>query len=295
MNTQELKNLQENLLGIISSMIIEDDEKEISDMQDQALKIISDEDFREHINDDINGYTILDAINRCGERVSQNYTEKKGLTKIEKAIKDAGGKTSKELGKSSSLNNEVQLIVSPIATIQQMLGVYSATSAGARLGAIFTSEAQAQRVGGVGTILGATLGGLLSVPIMFIVPASIASVRINRDSEHRVSTREVAQRFLDSTSESRIGLLAALGAGVATASLRIGLVPPTWMGRATLSGVNMEFGESLRSGLIAATGAGIGATLSMALMRRLLNDRPIFTNLENTTTEQPNVQGGQNR
>ncbi|MFT4314232.1 MAG: hypothetical protein AB3P11_03950 [Wolbachia pipientis] len=286
---KELENLQENLLGIISSMIIEGDEKEISDMQDQALKIISNKDFREHINNDINGYTILDAINKCGEGVGQNYTKKKGLAEVEKAIKDAGGKTLKELGKSSSLDNEVQLIVSPIATMQQILGVYSVATVGARLGAIFTSNGQAQRVGGVGTILGATLGGLLSVPIIFIVPASIASARINRNLEHRVSTREVAQRFLDSTSESRIGLTAALGAGLTAAFLRVGLTPLTFRGGVTLSGVNMEFGESLRSGLIAAAGAGIGAALSTALARRMF--APISTNLESVATEQPNIQG----
>ncbi|MGL9717326.1 MAG: hypothetical protein ACR5K9_01240 [Wolbachia sp.] len=305
MKKQELKNLWDNLLQIISVMIIEDDEKEISNMQAQALKIISDKDFREHVNDNINGYTILDAINKCSGRVSQNYTEKKGLAEIEKAIKDAGGRTSEELGKSSSLDNsdneEVQLTASPTATMQQILeaystaGVGSITSIGARLGTIFTSNGQTQRVGGIGTILGATLGGLLSVPIMFMLPASIASMRINRSSEHRVSTREVAQHFLDLVGESRIGLFATLGAGVTTSLLRSGLTPLTFRGGVTFSGVNMEFGESLRSGLVAAVGAGIGATLSIALIRRALVDRSVPANLENAAVEQPNIQPEQNR
>ncbi len=118
MNTQKLKNLQEKLLEIISSMIIEDDEKEISDMQDQALKIISNEDFREHINGGINGYTILDTINKCSERVSQNYTEKKGLAKIEKAVKDAGGKTSQKLGRNA---NSFSIRPEDATRVQQMI------------------------------------------------------------------------------------------------------------------------------------------------------------------------------
>ncbi|WP_341818221.1 hypothetical protein [Wolbachia endosymbiont (group B) of Ennomos erosarius] len=50
--------------------------------------------------------------------------------------------------------------------------------------------------------------------------------------------------------------------------------------------------EELRSGLIAAAGAGIGAALSTALVRRAL--APVSTNLEDIATEQPNMQG-QNR
>ncbi|MGL9725337.1 MAG: hypothetical protein ACR5KV_00935 [Wolbachia sp.] len=36
--------------------------------------------------------------------VDQSYIEKHGLAKVEQVIKDAGGRTSKELGRNSSLD-----------------------------------------------------------------------------------------------------------------------------------------------------------------------------------------------
>ncbi|WP_108784421.1 hypothetical protein [Wolbachia endosymbiont of Bemisia tabaci] len=145
MDTKELKNLQENLLGIISFLIVEDDEEEINRMQNQALEIISKESFKEHINDAYNRYTILDAIKKCSVSVGQSYIEKHGLAKIEQAIKDAGGKTSEELERNSILNeanNEglVEAIVEPLIIRRQRV-------------------AETSRM--VGSMIGAFLGGMI--------------------------------------------------------------------------------------------------------------------------------------
>ncbi|OCA06047.1 hypothetical protein [Wolbachia endosymbiont of Trichogramma pretiosum] len=116
----------------------------------------------------------------------------------------------------------------------------------------------------VSEIIGATLGGLLSVPIMVILSVSILVVLKNMNS----GLREVVQYSLDATSKSsRIGLVAALGAGAMML---------------TNNETNMEL---LRPSFIAA----IGATLSVALARRMF--APISTNLENSTNEQQNIQG----
>ncbi|BET34951.1 MULTISPECIES: hypothetical protein [unclassified Wolbachia] len=123
-------------------------------------------------------------------------------------------------------------------------------------------------------IIGTTLGGLLSIPIMVILPVSIAVALKNRNS----GLREVVQYSLDATSKpSRIRLVAALGAGAIMLTNNI---------TSSSTETNMEL---LGPGFIAAIGAGIGATLSTALARRMF--APISTNLENATTEQQNIQG----
>lgn len=104
-DAEELESSQESLLTIISSLIVEDDKEEISRMQQQALEIISNKDYREHINDGTPyRCTILDAVKKCSVSVGQSYIEKHGLAEMEQAIKDAGGKALEELGRNSSLD-----------------------------------------------------------------------------------------------------------------------------------------------------------------------------------------------
>ncbi|WP_416647949.1 hypothetical protein [Wolbachia endosymbiont of Nasonia giraulti] len=143
------------------------------------------------------------------------------------------------------------------------IGVLGITALGVNLGKSKVSE-----------IIGTTLGGLLSMPIMVMLPASIAVALKNRNSE----LREVVQYSLDATSKpSRIGLVAALGAG---AMMLINNIT------SSSTETNMEL---LGPGFIAATGAGIGAALSTALARRTF--ATISTNLESVATEQQNIQG----
>ncbi|WP_395463545.1 hypothetical protein [Wolbachia endosymbiont of Cantharis cryptica] len=98
-----IRELQRELLKIVLNIVIGSDDKTIETMLERALKIISDKDFRKHINDDIYGYTILDIIDKCSKGVGRDCTEKKWLAEIEKAIKDAGGKTSQQLGRKQNV------------------------------------------------------------------------------------------------------------------------------------------------------------------------------------------------
>jgi hypothetical protein len=118
-----IKELQEKLVGIISLLIIEDDEKEINDMKKQAFEIINNEDFKAHINDNINGETILDNVKKCSVRVGQNYTEKRGLLEIEKAIEDVGGKTSEELGRNATPSTRLEEVtnIEPVQNQQRQM------------------------------------------------------------------------------------------------------------------------------------------------------------------------------
>jgi len=68
----------------------------------------------------------------------------------------------------------------------------------------------------------------------------------NRHSGYAIPIREITLRSLNAITQARAGLSAGLGAGIATALLRIGIKPLTSDVGITPSQFNMEFGESLR-------------------------------------------------
>ncbi|MFP3030106.1 MAG: hypothetical protein ACEY3M_02690 [Wolbachia sp.] len=278
----DLKNLQQELLGIIFLILAPINAEEEKDMKEQALKII--DELKDHINNDIEmsdlRMTILDYIILCDSQDNVRLNNR-SLLDLEDAVKSIGGKTSQELGRVNQIPQQPNSIGLALAeaTIQYeahvremeernlriitSIGVLGITALGVNLGKSKVSE-----------IIGTTLGGLLSIPIMVILPVSIAVALKNRNS----GLREVVQYSLDATSKpSRIGLVAALGAGAMMLTNNI---------TSSSTETNMEL---LGPGFIAAIGAGIGATLSTALARRMF--APISTNLENATTEQQNIQG----
>ncbi|UIP92959.1 hypothetical protein JSQ73_001075 [Wolbachia endosymbiont of Anopheles demeilloni] len=278
----DLKNLQQELLGIIFLILAPINAEEEKDMKERALKII--DELKDHINDDIEmsdlRMTISDYIILCDSQDNVRLNNR-SLLDLEDAVKSIGGKTSQELGRVNQIPQQPNSIGLALAeaTIQYeahvremeernlriitSIGVLGITALGVNLGRSKVSE-----------IIGTTLGGLLSIPIMVILPASIAVALKNRNS----GLREVVQYSLDATSKpSRIGLVAALGAGAMMLTNNI---------TSSSTETNMEL---LGPGFIAAIGAGIGATLSTTLARRMF--APISTNLENATTEQQNIQG----
>ncbi len=278
----DLKNLQQELLGMIFLILAPINAEEEKDMKERALKII--DELKDHINDDIEmsdlRMTILDYIILCDSQDNVRLNNR-SLLDLEDAVKSIGGKTSQELGRVNQIPQQPNSIGLALAeaTIQYeahvremeernlriitSIGVLGITALGVNLGKSKVSE-----------IIGTTLGGLLSIPIMVILPVSIAVALKNRNS----GLREVVQYSLDATSKpSRIGLVAALGAGTMMLTNNI---------TSSSTETNMEL---LGPGFIAAIGAGIGATLSTALARRMF--APISTNLENATTEQQNIQG----
>lgn len=289
MNLEQLKKLQQELLGIIFLILAPASAEEERDMKERALEIIGI--LKDHINDCIEisnrRMTILDCIILCDSQGNVRLNNR-SLLDLEDAVKSIGGKTSQELGRVNQIPQQPNSIGLALAeaTIQYeahvremeernvriitSIGVLGITALGVNLGKSKVSE-----------IIGTTLGGLLSMPIMVMLPASIAVALKNRNSE----LREVVQYSLDATSKpSRIGLVAALGAG---AMMLINNIT------SSSTETNMVFGESLRSGLMTTTaatiGAGAGAALSTALARRMF--APISTNLENVATEQQNIQG----
>ncbi|BET32443.1 MULTISPECIES: hypothetical protein [Wolbachia] len=286
MSLEQLKKLQQDFLGIIFLILAPASAEEERDMKERALEIISI--LKDHINDDIEmnnlRMTILDYIVFCDSQDNVRLNNR-SLLDLEDAVKSIGGKTSQELGRVNQIPqqpNSIGLAVAE-ATIQYeahvremeernvriitSIGVLGITALGVNLGVNLGKSK-------VSEIIGATLGGLLSMPIMVMLPASIAVALKNSNSE----LREVVQYSLDATSKpSRIGLVAALGAG---AMMLINNIT------SSSTETNMEL---LGPGFIAATGAGIGATLSTALARRMF--ATISTNLESTTIEQTNIQG----
>ncbi|WP_341812464.1 hypothetical protein [Wolbachia endosymbiont (group A) of Conops quadrifasciatus] len=272
------------MLGIIFLIVAEASEEEISNMQDRALKII--DELRDHINDDIEvnnnlRMPTLDWIAFCDSHDGVRLNNR-SLLDLEDAVKSIGGKTSQELERVRGIPQQInnlglaEILAQYQAHVREReernlriinsIGIFGVTFLGANPG---ESE--------VGEIVGATFGGLLSMPIMVMLPAALASIFVR--GEH-ITSREVTQELIRPMSEPMAGLSAALAGG--TIMLFRSIV-------GSIAGTNMEFGESLRSGLIAATGAGIGAALSTALVRRTF--APVSTNLENVATEQPNIQG----
>lgn len=103
MDIQELKKIQGEIIEIICFLAIDNgDKEEVNHIQKQAIEIINNKDFIEHINDEVNGLTILDHIQELRERLGDKCIEELGIKKIEEAIK----KAIKELGRVSNLNND---------------------------------------------------------------------------------------------------------------------------------------------------------------------------------------------
>lgn len=279
----DLENLQQELLEIILLITAESSEEEVRDMQDRALKII--DELRDHINDDIEvnnnlRMIILDCIIFCDSHDGIRLNNR-SLLDLEDAVKSIGGKTSQELGQVREIPRQMnnlglaEIVAQYQAHMREReernlriinsIGIFGVTFLGANLG---ESE--------VGEIIGATLGGLLSMPITVMLPAALASIFVRGG---HITSRKVTQEIIRPMSEPMAGLSAALGAG-------------TTMLLSSIAETNMGFGESLRSSLIAATGAGIGAALSLAFIRRAFANRSVVpANLENVATEQPNMQG----
>lgn len=279
----DLENLQQELLEIILLITAESSEEEVRSMQDRAFKII--DELRDHINDNIGmndnlRMPTLDWIAFCdihdGVRLNN-----RSLLDLEDAVKSIGGKTSQELGKVREIPRQMnnlglaEIVAQYQAHMREReernlriinsIGIFGVTFLGANLG---ESE--------VGEIIGATLGGLLSMPITVMLPAALASIFVRGG---HITSREVTQEIIRPMSEPMAGLSVALGAG-------------TTMLLSSIAETNMGFGESLRSGLMAtiaaAVVAGVGAALSTALVRRAI--APVSTNLEDVATEQPNMQ-----
>ncbi|WP_419247313.1 hypothetical protein ACJZL1_01105 [Wolbachia endosymbiont of Rhagoletis indifferens] len=294
MDLKKLKNLQQDLLGIIFLIVAQASEEEVRDMQDRALKII--DELRDHINDDIEindnlRMTILDCIVSCD---SQNGVRlnNRSLLDLEDAVKSIGGKTSQELGRVREVSQQEQATMlfreimesraELIASMQEerrnrILGQWSGIDicrGVLAISAVMTYPETRLGESEVGNIVTATLGGLLSIPYLVLS----RQLRYS-DSMDITTSREIAQRLVHSISEPMAGLSAALAGGMVILGFSI---------TRRAIGINVGFQESLRSGLIAAAGAGIGAALSTALVRRAL--APVSTNLEDVATEQPNMQ-----
>ncbi|WP_264376074.1 hypothetical protein [Wolbachia endosymbiont (group B) of Sphaerophoria taeniata] len=93
MNIKERKDFQQELLGIVFNILVENEDSTIETMETRAVEIIKK--LKEHINDDIEyggqKKPILDWVIVCD---SQNNVRlnNKSLLKFEKAIKDIGGR-----------------------------------------------------------------------------------------------------------------------------------------------------------------------------------------------------------
>ncbi|OAB80960.1 hypothetical protein WSTR_05000 [Wolbachia endosymbiont of Laodelphax striatellus] len=265
MYLEQLKKLQQELLGIIFLILAPDSAEEEKDMKDQALEIIGI--LKDHINDDIEmnnlRMTILDWIIFCDSQDNVRLNNR-SLLDLEDAVKSIGGKTSQELGKHSGLNIDNLLNRLIQVLINTGAGVLAASSI------VYVSNQGVQRP----EIVGAILGGLLITPT--VLTGSLALSRLgvsileNRGVQYIEPRRLLLQSFREIINTSSVGLSAALGAGIITL-LRA-------RSEATLSGENIAF--SLIS--------GTGAALSTALVKRAF--APVSTNLENVVTEQQNIQ-----
>lgn len=187
-----------------------------------------------------------------------------------------------------NLSHEEMLAIIEQASNEHLRQIqYCAALITFKLGTLITHSIRLDRqvpLGETGAaIFRATLGGLLSVP-MWVIPMGIMTPIIQsvlRNSECR--PRHIMQNIVEystANTSSIIRLFAALDVGITAFR--------------SIVRTNMEFGESLRSGLMTktatatATGICAGAALSTALMRRAF--APISTNLESVATEQPNIQ-----
>ncbi len=100
-----IKELQQKLLAIVSSIVIENNDEAIKTNRERALKVINE--LRDHINDDIGiddnlRITILDCIVRFDSQGSKRLNNK-SLLDLENVVKSIGGKTSKELGQEQNV------------------------------------------------------------------------------------------------------------------------------------------------------------------------------------------------
>lgn len=302
MDLEQLKDLQQELLGMVFLIVAPASEEEERCMKNRALKIIRE--LKDHINDDIEmnnlRMTILDCIVFCDSQDNVRLNNK-SLLDLEDAVKSIGGKTSQELGRrrpmtQQEIDNIFEELI-PILQVSMMFREIMESRAelvasmkerhnrrlikelreeiGLATFAIFMVIVSRTRLeeSEVGTIVGATLGGLLSIPaIMLLAPLRYLG---------SITSREARQEVVDSISESTAGLSAALALGTPMLINKI---------VRSIVGTNMELGESLRSGLMTTTAAAIGAGAGAALSTALII-RAISTNLEDVATEQPNTQG----
>ncbi|QJT95059.1 hypothetical protein HGO53_00400 [Wolbachia endosymbiont of Diaphorina citri] len=287
-----MKKLQLELLGIIFLILAPASAEEEKDMKDRALKII--DELKDHINDCIEisnrRMTILDCIISCDSQDNVRLNNR-SLLDLEDAVKSIGGQTLQNLEQVDGTSSEVIQHSSHeamLAIIEQGINAnfrimqYCAALATFILGTSITHSIRLDRqvpLGETGAaIFRATLGGLLSVP-MWVIPMGIMTPIIESVSECR--PRHIMQSIVEcstANTSSALGLFAALNVGITAFR--------------SIVGTNMEFGESLRSGLMTKTATTIGicagAALSTALIRRAF--APISTNLESVATEQPNIQ-----
>lgn len=92
MDLEQLKKLQQELLGIIFLILAPDSAEEEKDMKDQALEIIGI--LKDHINDDIEmnnlRMTILDRIIFCDSQDNVRLNNR-SLLDLEDTVKSIGG------------------------------------------------------------------------------------------------------------------------------------------------------------------------------------------------------------
>lgn len=109
-----IQELQQKLLTIISNIIIESDDSSIETMQKEALEVING--LKDHINDEVEynsqKMTVLDYtifFDTQGYN-SNNPTRvnNPALLELERVIRDAGGKTSQELGRNADRSSADQ-------------------------------------------------------------------------------------------------------------------------------------------------------------------------------------------
>lgn len=109
-------SIQEKFLEIVSEIVTADSDTEENAMLTEALEIVSDQDFKRDINDSIKCHNYaMTALDYVIFYDTRGYNSNKSsrlnnptLLSLEKAIKDAGGKTLKELReKQISLGDEL--------------------------------------------------------------------------------------------------------------------------------------------------------------------------------------------
>lgn len=121
MDLEQLKDLQQELLGMVFLIVAPASEEERC-MKNRELKIIRE--LKDHINDDIEmnnlRMTILDYIVFCDSQDNVRLNNK-SLLDLEDAVKSIGGKTSQELGRRRPMTQqEIDDIYGQVAHMLQI-------------------------------------------------------------------------------------------------------------------------------------------------------------------------------